>query len=241
MYAAPRIFTMTHCCIVLIGPPGSGKGTQAARISERYGVPSISTGDTLRAAGREDTPLGRHAKTVMAAGGLVGDDLMIDLMRARLAEDDAARGFVLDGFPRTLVQAEALDRMAGSRALLTLVLSVPDAELTRRLSARRVCPRCKKLYTSGTHYGSEEEHCSRCGISLIRRDDDNPGTIERRLLTYHAVVGPLVEHYRRRSTTATLDGSQPADDVWAGIVRHIDTMRARGDGPPAVNEKLQVG
>jgi adenylate kinase len=218
---------MTECNLVLIGPPGSGKGTQGVRIAERYRVPCISTGETLRAAGKEDTPLGRQAKTVMAAGGLVSDEIMVDLMRERLSRPDAARGFVLDGFPRTVGQAEALDVMLGSRAVLALVLVVPDAELTRRLSARRVCPRCKTLYAIGTHYGSEEEHCSRCGISLIRRDDDNPETIQRRLLAYHAAVGPLVEHYRHRSALATVNGSQSPEDVWSAITHHIDRVRGR--------------
>jgi len=213
---------MTECNLVLIGPPGSGKGTQAVRIAERYGVPGISTGETLRAAGREDTPLGRQAKTIMAAGGLVSDEIMIDLMRERLSRPDAARGFVLDGFPRTVGQAEALDAMVGLRSVLALVLVVPDAELTRRLSARRVCPRCKTLYAIGTHYGSEEEHCSRCGISLIRRDDDNPETIQRRLLAYHTAVGPLVEHYRQRSALATVDGLRSPDAVWSAITHQIE-------------------
>jgi adenylate kinase len=218
---------MTDCNLVLIGPPGSGKGTQAARIAERYRVPGISTGETLRAAGKEDTPLGRQAKAVMAAGGLVSDEIMIDLMRERLSHPDAAHGFVLDGFPRTVVQAEALDDMLGPRSVLAIVLVVPDAELTRRLSARRVCPRCKTLYAIGTHYGSEEEHCSRCRIALIRRDDDNPETIQRRLVTYHTAVGPLVEHYRHRSALATVNGSQPPEDVWSAITHHIERVRGR--------------
>jgi adenylate kinase len=108
-----------------------------------------------------------------------------------------------------------------------------DAELTRRLSARRICPRCKTLYATGTHYGSEEEHCSRCGISLIRRDDDNPETIARRLQTYHAVMGPLLDHYRHRSMLATVKGSHAPDDVWHAVAHHIDRWRARRRAAPA--------
>ena len=220
---------MAQLNIVLIGPPGSGKGTQAARICERYSVPMISTGDILRAAVKAGSPLGRRVQAVMAAGGLVGDDLMIDLVRDRLAEDDAASGFILDGFPRTINQARVLDEMLAGRPILPIVLVVPAAELERRLTARRVCSQCKTLYTTGTLYGgSEEELCSKCGATLLRRDDDNLETIRARLETYRNTSDPLIRHYQGRSTIAVIDGSQAPDDVSAAILREIDQFTKRG-------------
>lgn len=208
--------------IILIGPPGSGKGTQAARICRRYDVPMISTGDILRAAVKAGTPLGQRVQKILSAGALVDDALMIDLVRDRLADPDTANGFVLDGFPRTLVQAVALDGMLGDAAAQAIVLDVPEAELERRLSSRRICSKCKTLYTSGTVYGSEEELCSKCGSILITRDDDNIETIRQRLLTYRNTAAPLIEHYRREGNVAIIDGSRPADDVTAAVFERID-------------------
>ena len=220
-----RMAGMNQPNIVLIGPPGSGKGTQAARICERYKVPMISTGDILRAAVKAGSPLGRQVQATIASGALVSDQMMIDLVRERLAQDDAQAGFILDGFPRTIVQAEVLDDMLAGRSFLAVVLMVPEAELERRLAARRICSQCKTLYTTGTLYGgSEEELCSRCGHTLIRRDDDNVETIRHRLLTYRNTANPLIAHYRHRSTLAIIDGSKPPDDVTAAVMRHIESV-----------------
>jgi adenylate kinase len=208
--------------ILLIGPPGSGKGTQATRIRERYGVPMISTGDILRAAVKAGTPLGQRVQRILAEGSLVDDALMIDLVRDRLAEPDATGGFILDGFPRTLVQARALDQWLGDQPVKAIVLDVPEAELERRLTSRRICSKCKTLYTSASLYGSEEELCSKCGSILITRDDDNIETIRHRLLTYRNTAAPLIEHYRQRSGLALIDGTRPADEVTSEIIRHID-------------------
>jgi adenylate kinase len=208
--------------ILLIGPPGSGKGTQATRIRERYGVPMISTGDILRAAVKAGTALGHRVQKILAEGSLVDDALMIDLVRDRLAEPDAAGGFILDGFPRTLAQAHALDGMLGDQPVKAVVLDVPEAELERRLTSRRICSKCKTLYTSASLYGSEEELCSKCGSILITRDDDNSETIRHRLQTYRDTAAPLIEHYRDRSGLALIDGTRPADEVTAAILRHID-------------------
>jgi adenylate kinase len=213
--------------IVLIGPPGSGKGTQAARICERYGLPWISTGEILRAAVKARSPLGRKVQSTLASGGLVADALMIDLIRGRLAEPDAATGFVLDGFPRTLDQARALDVMLGDRPLLALLLDVPEPELERRLGARRICSTCKTLYASGTRYGSEEELCSRCGGTLIRRDDDNLDVIRNRLLTYRNTADPLVAHYRALGNLAVVDGTASSERVTKVMVQNIETVRRR--------------
>src|SRR5690606_38450510 len=204
--------------LVLIGPPGSGKGTQATRISERYGVPWISTGDILRAAVKAGTPLGVQVQTLLSAGALVDDGLMIDLVRERLSRDDTRRGFILDGFPRTLVQAAALDDMAAGTPLFALVLDVPEHELARRLTSRRICTKCKTLSTSRSLYGSEDELCSKCGSVLITRDDDNVVTIRARLGNYRKQTAPLIAYYAERGCLTTIDGTQAPDRVTKALL-----------------------
>jgi adenylate kinase len=211
---------------VLLGAPGSGKGTQAARLCERYGLAAIPTGEMLRAAVIRGSPLGQRVKKILDSGGLVDDQTMEALVRERLREPDAATGVVLDGFPRSLAQAQALDEMLGSRPRLAIVLTVPTDELERRLQSRRICLKCRTIYAGGTAYGSEEELCSRCGVPLIRRDDDNSDTIRRRLSIYHAMVEPLLEYYRGRSALATVDGTQGPDVVFRAMLRHVDAARA---------------
>ena len=208
--------------LVLIGPPGSGKGTQATRICDRYGIPWISTGDILRAAVKAHTPLGVQVQTLLSEGALVSDDLMIDLVRERLAQGDTAGGFVLDGFPRTLVQADALHLMLDSQSILALVLEVPEGELERRLTSRRICTKCKTLSTSRSLYGSEEELCSKCGAVLITRDDDNVVTIRARLANYRNQTAPLIDYYEQRACLARIDGMRPPDDVTKVIVSVIE-------------------
>jgi adenylate kinase len=208
--------------LVLIGPPGSGKGTQAKLICDRFGVPMISTGDILRAAVKARSPLGRKVGTILASGGLVNDEMMIALVQDRLAEPDTANGFILDGFPRTAVQADALDTMLNGRPLRALALLVPDAELERRLFARRICSQCKTLYSTGRGYGSEAELCSKCGAILIRRDDDNLETIRRRLKIYRETAEMLIAHYQTRRVLESVDGSQPADEVTAAIMKILE-------------------
>jgi adenylate kinase len=207
--------------LVLIGPPGSGKGTQATRICERFAIPWISTGDILRAAVRAGTPLGAQVQTVLSNGALVGDELMIDLVRDRLTQPDTATGFVLDGFPRTTAQACALDVMLGSAPLMALVLDVPEQELERRLTARRICTKCKTLSISRSLYGSEEELCSKCGSVLITRDDDNLVTIRHRLEHYRAQTAPLIAHYDARGCLSKVDGLRPPDEVTQAIFRIV--------------------
>jgi len=219
--------------IVLLGGPGSGKGTQAARLCERYRLAAITTGEILRAAVRRGTPLGQRVKETLDSGGLVDDETMGDLVRDRLSQPDAASGVVLDGFPRTLAQAQALDEMLGHRPRLAIVLMVPTDELERRLQSRRICLKCRTTYGGGTAYGSEEELCSRCGIPLIRRDDDNSDTIRQRLSTYRATVEPLLDYYRGRSTLLTVDGTQRPDVVFRAMVQAVDAAMAESRPPPA--------
>jgi adenylate kinase len=211
--------------LILIGPPGSGKGTQATRICQKYRVPMISTGDILRAAVKAHSALGDQVQKILSRGALVDDELMIDLVRDRLAQPDTSTGFVLDGFPRTLVQATALDAMIPGTTPLALVLDVPEAELERRLTARRICSKCKALSTSASLYGSEEELCSKCGSTLITRDDDNLVTIRHRLLTYRNTAAPLIAHYRQADSLATVDGTRAADDVTSALFAIIEKAR----------------
>jgi adenylate kinase len=175
--------------------------------------------------------LGQRVKKILDSGALVDDRTMEALVRERLNEPDAAWGVVLDGFPRSLAQAEALDEMLGSRPRLAIVLTVPTDALERRLQARRICLKCRAIYAGGTAYGSEEELCSRCGVPLIRRDDDNSETIRRRLSIYQARVEPLFEYYRNRSALVTVDGTQAPDVVFRAMVRHVDAARAAPMAP----------
>ena len=192
------------------------------RICERYRVPQIATGDILRAAVKAGTPLGFQVQTILSSGGLVGDSMMIDLVRARLAGDDTSAGFVLDGFPRTIGQAEALESILAVRPVRVLHFDVPEAELERRLTSRRICSKCKALTTSGSLYGSEEELCSKCGSMLITRDDDNIEVIRNRFRTYRETADPLIAYYRAKHALTTFDGTRPADEVSEGIFRFLE-------------------
>jgi len=204
----------------LIGPPGSGKGTQAVRIAQWRSVPHISTGDILRAAVRAESPLGRKVAAVMAAGGLVDDAIITELVEERLRADDASRGFVLDGFPRSLAQAEALDRMRPADSLIVVLIEVPGEAIVRRLSSRRVCDGCG-ITQSVSHESAGREPCPYCGGNLVRRPDDNPDTIRRRLSAYADVSDPVVAYYRGRRGFGVIDGRQHAERVTADLQAHI--------------------
>ena len=211
--------------VVLIGPPGSGKGTQAARLAERYNIPHISTGEILRAAVRAGSELGRQVADIMAKGSLVGDDLMTDLVRARLTEPDVPRGFVLDGFPRTVRQAEALDLMMSGAPMIVILIDVPDAEIVRRMGTRRVCDSCRLTQSVADAFHPDSEPCPYCGGNLVRRPDDEPETVRRRLVTYADYATPVIEHYRKRLMFGKVDGVQHADNVTAAMSAHIDRAR----------------
>jgi adenylate kinase len=221
---------------VLIGPPGAGKGTQAAWMSTFYRVPTISSSQVLRTAVASGSTLGRQVESVMASGGLVTDEVMNQLIGERLAQQDATGGFVLDGFPRTAAQAEALDQLLGPPPVLAIVLDVPEPEIERRLVARRVCSRCR-MPQSLSSANSGQRECAYCGAALEQRDDDDEATIRRRLLVYRNAVRPLLDFYDRRRRMIAIDAAVAPRDVSAEIARRVamhDTAAVkRGRSRPA--------
>ena len=210
---------------ILLGPPGAGKGTQSGRLARGCRVPHIATGDILRDAVRRNTPLGRAAAAVMDEGHLVGDDIMITVIRQRLRRPDAACGFVLDGFPRTVPQAEALDVMLRRRDPLAVIdLLVSDAELIRRLSKRRVCGACGTIV--GAIEGEPPSVCLTCGGVLVQRRDDRETVVRERLAVYRRSTEPLIDYYRGCRTFREVDGSQTEDAVAAAVARAAQGVSA---------------
>jgi adenylate kinase len=208
--------------LVMLGPPGAGKGTQAERISRTRQLPKISTGDILREAVQNETPLGCAAKEAMEAGHLVGDDVMIGIVRERLDRDDARRGFVLDGFPRTVVQATALDGMVDGRGpLCVLDIVVPEDVLVRRLASRRICSKCG-VNAAVDWIGA----CGKCGGALVARVDDGVEIVRERLKVYHRQTKPLVDYYSARSTFRAIDGNQPPNVVTGQIDAALEAAAA---------------
>ncbi|MEO5895812.1 MAG: nucleoside monophosphate kinase [Vicinamibacterales bacterium] len=214
------------CSVLLMGPPGSGKGTQALRIAEHYRIPHISTGDLLRRAVKSGSELGRQVSSTLASGGLVGDDVMVDLVRGRLADHDAACGCILDGFPRTVAQATALDQILQGTLLIPILVDVQAAVIAARLASRRVCASC--TLTQSVLPGSgpgEDDPCAYCGGRLVRRADDGPAIIARRLAAHEASAKPLIDLYARRPGFGIVDGAVAASVVTRALVAHIDRVR----------------
>lgn len=197
----------------MLGPPGAGKGTQAERLARRHELPKISTGDILREAVQAGTALGRIARKTMEAGNLVSDDVMIGIVEERLNREDARRGFVLDGFPRTVVQATELDRLIERRGpLVVLDIVVPEDVLVRRLASRRICSKC------GTTAAADwQDTCQKCGGRLATRPDDDESIVRERLKVYQRQTKPLVDYYSARSTFRAVDGDKPPDVVTASV------------------------
>jgi adenylate kinase len=195
-------------------------------MSARLGIPTISSSETLRRAVSVKSPLGQTVKALMSTGEFVTDDVMNELIRERLNEADAAAGFVLDGFPRTVAQAEALDRFAGEPPVVVVALHVPEAEIERRLIARRVCTRCRTPQSVSSQ-NSGQRDCAYCGAPLEQRDDDEEATVKRRLFLYRDRTGPLLEYYQRRSRLIDIDGSAAAHKVSAEVARQVTAYGAR--------------
>ena len=232
---------MCECCgraavrMVLLGPPGSGKGTQASAMQRRWGLAHLASGDLLREDVRDDTELGRKAKPYMDAGELVPDELILDMMEKRLARPNAqaglpGRGFVLDGFPRTLAQAQALDqRLAAMGQPLDAVvcLRVSEEEILRRLSGRLVCPQCHAIYQAETMPPKRPGLCDRCGSPLVQREDEDPEVVRNRLRVYEEQTAPLEEYYRSRGLLHEVDGAIGVDRVLAEVSRILEASAQR--------------
>ena len=203
--------------IIFLGPPGAGKGTQAQRICTALNIPQISTGDILRRAIKEQTPTGIKAKSFIDAGKLVPDEVIIDIVKDRLAQDDCKNGYILDGFPRTVPQAEALATFAKMDAVIEL--AVDDQVLIDRLSGRRVCLKCGATYHVSWLDG--KTNCTKCGEPLIQRDDDKPETVLNRLTVYHDQTAPLVDYYTANGLLKRIDGAQDMDVIFNAIMETL--------------------
>lgn len=211
--------------MVLMGPPGAGKGTQAAKIAAELHVPHIATGDMFRAAVQQGTPLGRQAKAYMDAGQLVPDSVTIGIVRERLGKADARPGFILDGFPRTVAQAQALTeilRELGVKLDVVINIDVPDEELVARLAGRRVCRSCGATYHLRYNPPRQDGRCDQCGGEIYQRDDDREDTIRKRLAVYASQTQPLIAYYRQQGVYVEIDGRQEIGKVWQDI---SDTLR----------------
>jgi adenylate kinase len=209
--------------IIFIGPPGSGKGTQAKRLANRLEIPHISTGDMLREAVADGTELGRQAAPIMAAGALVPDDLMIGIVNDRVKKSDAQKGFILDGFPRTLVQAEKLDNLVGNGKdpLRVLQLLVPDDAIVRRITMRRTCAQCGAIYHLENSPPATEDVCDRCGGAVIARPDDTEEAVRKRLESFHRQTMPVATYYKAKSNLREVDGMGPVDVVFERIEKSL--------------------
>ena len=211
--------------IVMLGAPGAGKGTQAQMMAEKYGIPHISTGDIFRANIKNGTELGKKAKAFMDAGQLVPDELTVELLLDRVKADDCAKGYILDGFPRTIPQAQVLtDTLAktGEKIDYAIDVDVPDENIVARMSGRRSCPKCGASYHISFIPPKKEGICDHCGAALIQRDDDKPGTVQNRLTVYHDQTQPLIDFYAQKGALRTVDGTKGMNEVFEAICEILD-------------------
>ncbi len=208
--------------LIMLGAPGAGKGTQAKKIAEKYNIPHISTGDIFRANIKNGTELGQKAKTYMDQGLLVPDELVVDLVMDRFAQPDCENGYVLDGFPRTIPQAEALDaalEKAGAKIDYAINVEVPDENIINRMSGRRACVACGATYHLVHIPPKKEGVCDSCGKELILRDDDKPETVKKRLDVYHEQTQPLIDYYTQKGALVEVDGTVDMEEVFNAIVK----------------------
>ena len=206
--------------IIMLGAPGAGKGTQAKMIAEKYSIPHISTGDIFRANIKNGTELGKKTKTFIDAGQLVPDELVVDLVIDRFKEDDCKNGYVLDGFPRTIPQAEALDnalKAIGDKVDFAIDVEVPDENIVRRMGGRRACVGCGATYHVEFNPPKVTDVCDVCGEELVLRDDDKPETVKNRLNVYHEQTKPLIDYYEKQGIVHTIDGPQTMEEVFSDI------------------------
>jgi adenylate kinase len=211
--------------IVMLGAPGAGKGTQAKMIASKYQIPHISTGDIFRANIKNGTELGKKAKQYMDQGLLVPDELTVDLVIDRLSQEDCAKGYILDGFPRTIPQAQALDvalAKRGEKMDYAIDVDVPDENIVNRMSGRRACTGCGATYHIINNPSAKGDLCEVCGEKLVQRDDDKPETVAKRLGVYHDQTQPLIEYYTGQSILKTVDGTQDMNDVFAAITNILE-------------------
>ncbi len=209
--------------LILLGAPGAGKGTQAKMISEKYGIPQISTGDMLRDAVAKGTELGRKAKEYMDRGELVPDEVVIGIVKERLQQPDCRKGFILDGFPRTIAQAEALDKMLGDLGMkidAVINVAVPEEEVVKRIVNRRTCRKCGAVYHLIYNPPKEDNKCDKCGGELYQRDDDREETVRERYRVYRENTEPLIDYYRRKGVLFDVDGTK---DI-KGVFQEIDEI-----------------
>lgn len=214
--------------VVLLGPPGAGKGTQAKFLQEHYGACQISTGDILRKAVAEQTPLGKEASGYINQGALVPDDLIVNLVAERLKENDCAPGFILDGFPRTIPQAQSLDEILKKMGMVlngVLAVQVPQKVIVERLAGRRTCKGCGALYHLAFDPPKAVAVCDRCGGELVQRDDDREETIVARLKVYDTQTAPLVDYYRERNLLRSVDGVGTVDDIRNRIIQALGDVK----------------
>ena len=211
--------------IIMLGAPGAGKGTQAKQIADKFSIPHISTGDIFRANIKEGTELGKKAKGYMDAGELVPDELVCDLVVDRIQKEDCANGFILDGFPRTIPQAEALTEALnaiGQKMDYAIDIEVNDAQIVERMGGRRACLGCGATYHIINIPPKKEGICDRCGSEIILRDDDKPETVQNRLNVYHEQTQPLIDYYKNEGILSSVDGTQPMDKVFADIIAILE-------------------
>ena len=211
--------------IIMLGAPGAGKGTQAKLIAEKYNIPHISTGDIFRANIKEGTELGKEAKQYMGKGQLVPDELTVRILLDRVAKDDCKNGYVLDGFPRTIPQAEVLDTEVaklGDKIDFAIDVAVPDENIIKRMSGRRSCPGCGRTYHIVHIPPKKEGICDDCGKELVLRDDDKPETVKSRLDVYHKQTQPLIDYYSKQNILRTVDGTKDMDDVFTAITALLE-------------------
>ena len=206
--------------IIMLGAPGAGKGTQAKKIAEKYHIPHVSTGDIFRANIKEGTELGRKAKEYMDQGALVPDELTIGMLMDRIGKEDCQNGYVLDGFPRTIPQAESLKKAlteSGQRIDHAINIDVPDEKIIERMSGRRACISCGATYHIVYNPSKKGELCEACGAKLVLRDDDKPETVKKRLTVYHDQTQPLIDYYKEAGVLVNVDGTRGLDHVFSDI------------------------